>query len=244
MNCEEIIAELRSHASEKYQANVVSMGIPKAFSIGVPTTTVRKMAKKINKSNALAWQLWETKYHGAKLLAVLLFDINQLSDEDIEFLMSEVISWDLCDHICKNLLIKRADYNKFIRKWMDSSKIYYKRAAFTLMASAVIHDKGITDNRIDDYLQLINEYSETEHNHVKKAVAWALREIGKIDFTYNEKALLLAYHLKESGSKAQVWIAKNVIKELEKMVKVDERRRLLSADSKMGKQSGRGSFFK
>lgn len=236
MNYKEVLVELQSHASEKHKANVVRMGIPKEFSIGVPTTTVRKMAKKIDKNNKLAWKLWETDYHEAKLLAVLLFDISTLSYKDINSLMSDVISWDLCDHLCKELVIKLDYYHKFIREWVDSSKIYYKRAVFTLIASSVIHDKDINKEIIDNYLDLIFEYSQVEHVHVKKAVAWALKEIGKRDFDYNEKALLLAYNLKESGNKAQVWIAKNVIKELENVVKVDERRRLLSSDSKMGKQ--------
>lgn len=237
MSCEEVIEQLHSYASEKYKANVVRLGIPTEFSIGVPTTTIRKIARKIKINSELAWRLWETKYHEAKLLAVLLFDINKLSYKDIECLMSDVISWDLCDHLCKNLIIRLDYYHEFIRGWIDSSKIYHKRAAFTLIATSVMHDKGITDDIIDDYLRLIFEYSQDERNHIKKAVTWALREIGKRDFDYNEKALLLAYNLKESGNKTQVWIAKNVIKELENIVEVDKRRRLISSNSKMGRQS-------
>ena len=87
---------------------------------------------------------------------------------------------------------------------------------------------------MDKYLKLIREAQDIEHDHIKKAVAWALKEIGKRDFDYNEKALLVAHELLDNGDKTQVWIAKNAIKELENMVKVEGRTRLISTKTQMG----------
>lgn len=234
MNCEEIIKQLHSWASPKYKANVVKMGIPEECSIGVSTAEIRKLAKELEKSNELAFDLWKTGYHEAKLLAVLLFDTRKISLEEVENLITDVISWDLCDHLCKNLIIKLKDYDSLIEKWITSQQTYQKRAAFTLMASAVIHKKTISDETLHNYLELIKENSRDEQEHIKKSVSWALREIGKKDFNYNEKALVLAYELKENGNKAQVWIAKDVIKEIENLVKVEGRTRLISTNTKMG----------
>ena len=71
---------------------------------------------------------------------------------------------------------------------------------------------------------------------IEEAVSWALREIGKTDFEYAEKVLLTAYDLLASGNKVQIWIAKDVIKELETVVKVKERKRLITSNSKMGRE--------
>lgn len=234
MNYHEIIKELKSMASEKYKVNVVKMGIPEDCSIGVSTGNIRILAKRIGKSNELAYALWQTQYHEAKLLAVLLFDQKEVSIEDVERLISDVVSWDLCDHLCKNLIIKLKGYDSLIPLWADSEQTYKKRAAFTLIASCAIHEEDFSSDAIDDYLQLIRKHSQDEREHVKKAVSWALREIGKRDFDYNEKALLLAHELKETGDKTQLWIAKDAIKELENLVKVEGRKRLISAKSKMG----------
>lgn len=236
MTCDEVISELKSLSSEKYKANVVKMGIPEASSIGVSTGDIRKLAKSIEKSNEFAYKLWRTGYHEAKILAVLVFDKKYISLHDVDKLMNDVCSWDLCDHLCKNLIIKLKGYEELIGIWCDSKETYNKRAAFTLMASAVIHEKSIYDDIVDNYLKLIFEHSNDEREHVKKAVSWALREIGKRDYNYQEKAILLAYELKENGSKSQLWIAKDALKELEKLVKVEERGRLISSDSKMGKE--------
>ncbi len=83
---------------------------------------------------------------------------------------------------------------------------------------------------------MIQEYSDSEQEHVKKAISWALREIGKKDFTYNEKAILLAYELRESGNKNKIWIARDALKELETLVKVEGRGRLISSNTRMGKE--------
>ncbi len=193
MTCDEIIKELKENASEKHKANVVKMGIPAEHSIGVSTAVVRAIAKKAGKSNELARELWISGYHEAKLLAVLVFDKKTVSHEEIEKLILDVQSWDLCDHLCKNLIIKLKGYDEFISKWVASTHTYKKRAAFTLIASSVIHNKVIANDTLDDYLHIIREYSDSEHEHVRKAISWALREIGKRDFNYNEKAVLLAY---------------------------------------------------
>lgn len=235
MNCQEILRELHENASEAYKANVVRMGIPEELSMGVPTPVIRRLSRSIGVSHELAFQLWRTGYHEAKLLAVLLFDQKKITAEDVEYLISETASWDLCDHLCKGLIIKLKDYETFITAWIDSPHIYEKRAAFTLIASAAIHKKAISDLQLEEYLNLIREHSQEEHEHVRKAVSWALREIGKRDFNFNEKALLLAYELKEHGNKSQVWIAKDAVRELENLVKTPGRKRFISADSQMGR---------
>ena len=159
---------------------------------------------------------------------------NALSHEDIEKLILDVTSWDLCDHLCKNLIMKVKGYDRFISEWIISSQTYKKRAAFTLIAASVIHNKSIENDTLDDYLRMIKDNSHEEHEHIKKAVSWALREIGKKDFEYNEKAILLAYELRDGGNKAQVWIGKDVIKELENTEKVEGRKRLISTKTQMG----------
>lgn len=234
MNSIEIIEYLKSEASEKYKTNIVRMGIPAEYCIGVSTATLRNFAKGLEKSNQLAFELWDTHYHEARLLSVFLFNPETLTICDIDNLMAEVNSWDLCDHLCKNLIIKLTNYEEYIFYWITANHVYKKRAAFTLIASAAIHDKKISQDTLNLYLKLIYEHSNSEHEHIKKAVSWALREIGKIDFDFNEKTLLLAHELLKNGNKTQVWIAKDVIKELENVTKTEGRKRLISVNSKMG----------
>ncbi len=234
MNSIEIVEYLKAEASEKYKTNIVKMGIPAENCIGVSTAILRKLSKGLEKSNKLALELWNTHYHEARLLSVFLFNSKTLTFSDIDNLMAEVISWDLCDHLCKNLIIKLENYEEYIFNWITANHIYKRRAAFTLIASAAIHDKKIAQDTLDLFLKLISENSNSEHEHIKKAVSWALREIGKIDFDFNEKALVVAHELLKTGNKTQIWIAKDTIKELENVTKTEGRKRLISVNSKMG----------
>lgn len=236
MKVQEIIEMLKELSSDKYKENVVKLGIPEEDSIGVSTGEVRNVAKKLQKSNELAYELWKTGYHEAKLLAVLLFENKQITIEDIKELMQDVYSWDLCDHICKNLIIKVPSYESLIYQWCDVDEVYYKRAAFTLIASTVTKNKKITMETIEKFLDIVKHNSNDSRLHIKKAVSWALREVGKKDFACQEKAILLAHELLDSDNKTQIWIAKDALKELEKLVQVEGRSRLISRDSKMGNQ--------
>lgn len=235
MNTNEIIETLKSMASPKYKENVVRMGIPEENCIGVSTVDIRKMVSKIGKSNEQAWELWRTGYHEAKILAVLLMEKNKTSLDDIRLMMKDVHSWDLSNHICKNLIIKLPEYKELIWEWKDSTGIYYRRAAFTLIASISVHEKNIKGNEIEEYFQLIRDYADDNSDQVKKAISWALRELGKINFDYVERAIEIAYELKESPSKNCQWIGKDALKELETLVKAKGRSRLITSSSYMGK---------
>jgi 3-methyladenine DNA glycosylase AlkD len=186
--------------------------------------------------NYIANELWETGYHEAKILAVLIMNKETIAAEDVERFMTDVMSWDLCDHLCKSLIIKLEDYKQFIYKWCNDNGVYYKRAAYTLIAAAVIHKKDLPMEEIDEFLYMIKENSNDNRVHVKKAISWALREIGKRDFECQEKAVLLAQELKESSDKNMIWVGKDAVKELETLVSVNGRGRLLTSKSKMGRQ--------
>lgn len=164
----------------------------------------------------------------------MLFDPRTVARADVERMMVEVVSWDLCDHLCKNLIVKMKGYEAFIFTWITSGRVYERRAAFTLMAASAIHDKKLPDETLDIYLKLLYEHADYAHEHVKKAASWALREIGKRDFAHLEKAVLTAHDLRESGNPTKNWIAKDALKELESAVKVEGRTRLISTGTKMG----------
>ena len=137
MTSQDIIEKLKQESSEKYKANVIKMGVPEENSIGVPTSQLRTIAKEIGKSNEIAYELWNSGYHDAKLLAVLVFEVKKLSFQDIDQLMNDVISWDLCNFICKQMIMKRKDYDDFIEQWIDLNHVYKKRAAFVLIEMCI-----------------------------------------------------------------------------------------------------------
>ncbi|MBM7855725.1 3-methyladenine DNA glycosylase AlkD [Desulfohalotomaculum tongense] len=233
---EKIIEYLKTFASEKYKLNVAELGIPIHHALGVATANVRKTAKKIGTNHELAAELWDAGYRETRLLAVLIADPKKTTPELIESWLKDVKSWDLCDHLCNNLIRYVEKAKGKITEWAYDHREFFKRAAFSTIACLVIHE-DFSSEELDHFLKLIKECSDDNQKYVKKSISWALREIGKYGSAEHDKAVILASELIENGTKAQRWIGKDAMKELENLVQVPERRRLLPANSKMGKKA-------
>lgn len=79
MTFEEILAQLQEMASSDYKENIIKLGIPEESCLGVSTADLRKLARTLKKKNELAYALWDSKIHEAKLLAVLIMNPKQLT---------------------------------------------------------------------------------------------------------------------------------------------------------------------
>lgn len=232
----EIIAYLQSIGSESHKKSLGRLGVQTDNAIGVPTPTIRKLANKVGRNQKLALDLWQAGLHETKLLAILVADPIEMSTAVVEQWLLGVISWDLCDHLCNNLIIYMPSCMERISIWAKDEREFFRRAAFSAIAMIMIHHKNIPDEQIDDYLLLIRDHACDSRNYVKKSISWALREIGKRHFSAQEKAIILAAELAQSISSGERWIGKDALKELEKLVEVPERCRLVPSHTKMGKK--------
>ncbi len=236
----EIIGYLKTIGTEAHKKSVGRMGVPTDMAIGIPTARIRKLGKQIGRNQKLALDLWKSGFHEAKLLAVLVAQPDKMTEAVIENWLEDVVSWDLCDHLCNNLFRHMPSCIEKIPNWARDNREFFRRAAFSLIAMLAIHQPDIADDVIELYLALIRDYASDSRNYVKKAISWALREIGKKDFSTQEKAIVLAAELCERTNRAERWVGKNALKELETLVEIPERSRLLSSHTKMGSKLQQG----
>lgn len=236
MTTDEILTYLQENASETFKKNIIKLGIPAENTFGVPTPELRKLAKKIPKDKDFLIDLWQTNYHECKILAILAMKPTDCGNREVHLFMEGIHSWDLCDLFCKNILIKKPNFDEDLKKWIDSDELFYKRAALTLIASTSTH-ASLSVEEIQEYLALIDRYSDDDRLLVKKAASWALRELGKTNEVAKELSIATATNMKQQDSKAKQWVAQDALKELNILVKVSGRTRLISSKSKMGKQA-------
>ena len=64
------------------------------------------------------------------------------------------------------------------------------------------------------FLPIIKKESTDNRNFVKKAVNWALRQIGKRNLDLNNKAIKTAKEIQRIDSKSAKWVASDAIREL------------------------------
>jgi 3-methyladenine DNA glycosylase AlkD len=123
-------------------------------------------------------------------------------------------SWDVCDQVCSNLFDRTSFARSKAFEWSKREEEFVKRAGFVFMAALAVHDKEAGDGVFRRFFPIIRRESTDDRNYVKKAINWALRQIGKRNLTLNREAVRLAREIKRIDSKSARWIASDALREL------------------------------
>lgn len=215
MEYEEIIKKLESLKNPKNVAGMERFGIrPKTRVFGIPIPELRKIAKQIGKNHGLALKLWDFKIHEARILAGYIEEPEKITEEQFERWVKDFDSWDVVDQVCSAVLDKTKFAYKKIFQLSERKEEFVKRTAFTLICCLTVHDKQMEDKDFLKFFPLIKKASTDERNFVKKAVNWALRQIGKRNKKLNVQAIKLALRLRSGQAKSEKWIGGNALREL------------------------------
>lgn len=214
MDVKGIISELKEYSNSKDREGMARFGINPKYALGVRIPVLRNLAKKIGKDHKLAQELWKTKIHEARILACMIDDPKMVAEKQLEEWVKEFNSWDLCDQCCMNLFDKMPLAWKKAIEWPKRKEEFVRRAGFALMACLAWHDKKAKDSDFLKFFPVIKKYSTDERNFVRKAVNWALRQIGKRNKNLNKEAIKLAKEIQKINSKTAKWIANDAIREL------------------------------
>jgi 3-methyladenine DNA glycosylase AlkD len=213
--CSDILARLESLASPANVAGMARYGINPTNTLGVSIPRLRAMAKEIGRDHGLALELWESGIHEARMLAGFIDDPALVNEAQLERWVGDFDSWDVCDQICSNLFDRTPlAYAKAIA-WSSREEEFVKRAGFVLMAALAVHDKKAPAGSFRKFLPIIEREVSDDRNFVKKAVNWALRQIGKRTRELNKAAIAAARRIQKIDSKSARWIASDALRELE-----------------------------
>jgi len=214
MEYREVMRTLKALGSPENVAGMARFGIVVRNAYGVSAPALKKLAKQIGRDHALAQQLWRSGNHDARGLAALIDDPAVVDAQQMESWVKDFDSWAVVDGACNNLFRKTAFARRKAIEWAEREEEFVKRAGFSLMACLAVHDKGATDARFLRYLAIIKREARDERNFVKKAVNWALRQIGKRNLRLRQAAISTAKQLRHLDSKAARWIAADALREL------------------------------
>lgn len=215
VSLKEILKGLKSKAKPDQISGMARYGMKGEKRLGVAIPELRKIAKRIDKNHKLALKLWQTMIPEAMILAGMVDNSEEVTEEQTEDWVRNINSWDVCDQLCMNLLKKVPFALKKINEWSKRKEEFVKRTAFALIACLAWHDKKAPDKLFIKLLPIIKNGATDERNFVKKAVNWALRNIGKRNLNLNKVAIKLAKEIKQFNSKTASWVATGAIKELE-----------------------------
>jgi 3-methyladenine DNA glycosylase AlkD len=214
MEYEEILKQLKSLSDPKAVAGMARFGINPENAYGVSIPNLRRMAKQIGRDHLLALRLWNSGIHEARILASMIDPPEMVTEEQMDNWVKDFDSWGVCDQCCSNLFDKTKFAHKKAIEWSKRREEFVKRAGFVLMATLAVHDKEAGDKEFLKFLPIIKREATDERNFVKKAVNWALRQIGKRNLSLNKMAIQTAKEIQKMDSRAARWIASDALREL------------------------------
>jgi cytidyltransferase-like protein len=211
---EAIIKKLKSLRNEKNREGMARFGINPKNTLGIPIPCLRSLARGIGKNHELALELWKSKIHEASLLAAFIGEADKLTEKEMESMVKDFDSWDTCDQTCSCLFGNSPLAKRKIYEWTKRKEEFVKRAGFVLMAVLAVHDKSAKDSFFEKFFPIMKREAKDERNFVRKAINWALRQIGKRNKALNKKSIKEAEDIYKMDSKSAKWIASNALSEL------------------------------
>jgi len=214
MKFEEVIRNLKRMRDPRAIEGMARYGIVGEGRLGISIPTLRTTAREIGKDHGLALKLWRSGIPDARILAALVDEPSRVTERQMERWVKDFDSWDICDQVCSNLFDRTPFARSKAAEWSRREEEFAKRAGFVLMAAMAVHDKEAGDSVFKRFFPMIKRESTDERNYVRKAVNWALRQIGKRNITLNREAVRLAREIKRIDSRAACWIASDALREL------------------------------
>lgn len=208
----EIVAHLRSLGSEADLAGMARFGIATDRAFGVGSTALRPLARQLKRDHERALALWETGWREARLLAAFTDDPTRVTRDQAMRWAGDFCSWEIVDSVCD--LFVDAGHLDLIPVFAEDEREFVRRTAFAMMAWAAVHRKSEPDATFLVWLGLIERHATDPRNFVRKAVNWALRQIGKRSAALHAPSLALAQRLADSGDRTARWIGRDAMREL------------------------------
>lgn len=214
MEVDDLLHTLRKKARPAHLESMGRFGIGTAKALGVPIPELRRLARTVGKDHPLALALWESGIHEARILASMVDDPALVTRRQLVAWVKAFDSWDICDQVCGNLLDRTPFGLQYAAVFAGKKAEYVKRAGFVLVAEAAVHRKDIPDTFFSGFLSLIEREAKDGRNFVKKAVNWALRQIGKRSELLRQEAIICAERILSQDDPPAKWIARDALREL------------------------------
>ncbi len=218
MTVDEIIEELRALSDPSKIADLERYAIKTKEAFGIRTPELKAFAREVKKlvddRHATALALWKTGIYDARAVAFMIDDPKQVTPKQMDSWAADFDNWATVDGACSYLFCRTPFAYEKAFEWVTREPEFEKRAGFSMMAYLAVHDKKASNEQLADFLPVLEKYADDDRNFVKKAVNWALRQIGKRNLALNRLAVETAERIKAQNTRSARWIAADALREL------------------------------
>jgi 3-methyladenine DNA glycosylase AlkD len=213
----EAIGWLEAHADNETLGNMgPRYGIYTDRAMGVPMRHMKTLSKQLGVDHSLALGLWKAGWYETRTVASLVDDAALVSPDQMDSWADDFDNWAIVDSVCFNLFDRTPARWAKVDEWAGRDEEFVKRAAFALVWSLAVHDRDASDEHFAHGLELIEREAGDGRPFVDKAIAMALRAIGKRRVGLKDAAISVAERLADSDDRATRSIGRPALKELTK----------------------------
>jgi 3-methyladenine DNA glycosylase AlkD len=199
---------------EKVSLKREKFGISADNLLGIYHKELTLIAKELGHNNELVIPLFETGIYEARILCSKMFKPADMTENLMKIWVKTFENWETCDSFCMRLFANSVFAQKKILEWTLRDSEFEKRAGFATIAAYCMADKNVGNDVFKQFFPLIVTEAIDDRLYVKKAVNWALRNIGKRNCDLNIEAIIIVKSLSGFESKSAKWIASNALIEL------------------------------
>lgn len=210
---EALLDHLRSQASADAVEGMKRFGIRTETALGLSNPQLQAIARKARRNQDRAAALWATGIREARMLAIYTAEPPRFDTATARRWAADFDSWEIVD-TAADLFVEAGLQDDLVPEFAADPREFVRRTAFAMIAGAAVHLKAEPDATFRAWLSLIETTCEDERNFVRKAVNWALRNIGKRNKACHAEALSLARRLAASQDKTARWIGTDARREL------------------------------
>jgi 3-methyladenine DNA glycosylase AlkD len=211
---DDVLGRLKALADPARLPGMARYGIEVSNAFGVSIPSLRAIARTTGRDHALALALWRTGVHEARILASMVDEPARVTIRQMNGWASSFDSWDVCDQVCTNLFDRTDHAVDRATAWSARRQEFVRRAAFATIAGLAVHRRDLGDDDVRALLDLIESAADDDRNYVRKAVSWALRQIGKRNGELNAEAIATAERIGSRRTRSSRWIAADALREL------------------------------
>ncbi|RWE74295.1 MAG: DNA alkylation repair protein [Mesorhizobium sp.] len=211
-SADDIVAH-RAIGTEANLAGMARFGINTASALGIGNSDLRPLARKLKKNHERSLLLWESGIREARLMAAFTGEPKKVGINQCRRWAADFDSWEIVDTVA-DLFAETPFWRDLIDEFAEDEREFVRRTAFAMLAWSAVHLKKEPDATFLAYLPLIEKHARDPRNFVRKAVNWALRQIGKRSMSLHAPALALAEKLAASPDRTARWVGRDAVKEL------------------------------
>lgn len=216
MTLDVVLKKLHNLAQpEKVVFKQQKFGVVANNALGIYHKDLKVLAKEIGRDDKLAEALFNTNIYEARLLCSKLYNPKTVTNALLEEWVVTFENWEITDSFAMGLVAKSNFAIPKILEWTKREQEFQKRAGFATIAAYCMADKFADNTIFEDFISIIEINVTDNRLYVKKAVNWALRNIGKRNKDLNTLAIAAANRILKNKNKTAQWIAKNALKELQ-----------------------------